>query len=136
MLTTTNVPDAGRSTTGGVTPATDQSPSLSHGSGPQPSPSGPTIARYSLDDRRRAVADLNTCVGEEQERCFVLGELMEEVRANARGGARSEQTRRVLALADAYEQRRDARLRRYRRPDVLAETTAAVRVVAAACGAA
>jgi hypothetical protein len=60
-----------------------------------------------LDDWRAAVAELAGCDGNEHlERATVLGRLMDEVRANARGGAVPEQTRFVLALCDAYELRR------------------------------
>lgn len=83
-MTNSNVPDPGRSVTTAVTSAT---------------------ARYSLDDRRRAVADLDSCTDLDGAAHFVLGALMEEVRANARGGARPEDTRWVLALADLYEER-------------------------------
>lgn len=80
----TNVPEASRSDTSPVTTAT---------------------ARYSLDDRRRAIADLDACTDLDEAAHVLLGALMEEVRANARGGARPEDTRRVLALADLYEER-------------------------------
>lgn len=89
MLTPTNVTDAGRSVTSGVTP---------------------TTTRYTLDDRRRAIADIDSCTDLDEAAHFVLGALMEEVRANARGGARPEDTRRVLALSDVYEERVRARL--------------------------
>lgn len=86
MLTSTNVPDGSRSATLGVTP---------------------TTARYTLDDWRAAVAELDSRKGDENmERAVVLGELMREVRANSHGGALPEQTRFVLAMCDAYEQRR------------------------------
>jgi hypothetical protein len=85
-MTFSRVPDIGRSDSGTVTAAT---------------------ARYTLDDWRTAVAELDRCGGDENlERAVVLGELMREVRANARGGALPEQTCFVLALADAYESRR------------------------------
>lgn len=68
-------------------------------------------ARYTLDDWRAATAELNTCGGDEDlERATVLGRLMAEVRANACGGARPEQTRFVLALCDVYERRQRNRL--------------------------
>jgi hypothetical protein len=86
MLTDTNLPDANRSDTTPVTAAT---------------------VRYTLDDWRAAVAELAGCGGNEHlERATVLGRLMDEVRANARGGALLEQTRYALAICDAYELRR------------------------------
>lgn len=89
-MTFLNVPETGRSDTGAVTTDT---------------------ARYSLQDWRSAVAELDACNGDDHlERAVVLGRLMGEVRANARGGAEPEQTRFVLALADAYESRQRRRL--------------------------
>jgi hypothetical protein len=90
MLTSTNVPDVSRSDTTPVTTAT---------------------TRYSLEDWRAAVAELDGCGGNEHlERATVLGRLMDEVRANARGGALPGQTRFVLALCDVYESRQRRRL--------------------------
>jgi hypothetical protein len=67
-------------------------------------------ARYTIEDRRQAIADLDACATPDLESATVLGALMAEVRANARGGAWPEQTRRVLALADVYEERQRVRL--------------------------
>lgn len=69
----------------------------------------PTTARYTIEDRRRAIAELAACPDPDTERAVVLGRLMAEVRENARGGAAPEQTRFVLALADVYEERQRAR---------------------------
>lgn len=88
MLTDTNVPAVNRSDTRGVTT---------------------TTARYSLDDRRRAIAELDAA-GEEYEVHVVYRWLLAEVHANGRGGASPEHTAYVLALADVYEERQRRRL--------------------------
>lgn len=101
-MTIRTVPDTSRSATAAVT--TDTQPQPSPWPGPYP-PSPPNAARYSFDDRRTAIADIDACTDLDEAAHFVLGALMEEVRANARGGARPEDTRRVLALSDVYEER-------------------------------
>lgn len=69
----------------------------------------PATARYSLDDRRRAIAELDAA-GEEYEVHVVYRWLLAEVHANGRGGASPGHTAYVLALADVYEERQRGRL--------------------------
>lgn len=70
----------------------------------------PTAARYSIEDRRRAVTELDAA-GESLEVHIVYGYLRDEIEANARGGASPQQTARALAFVDVYEERQRRRLR-------------------------